>query len=458
MIRLGQHFKQILLAAGDYAVFAISLALALALRYNGITPTLWNSHLGPFLVIFFCWLLGFYVVGLYNLKLVSNPLKLFRSYTEGMIVNMLIAFAYFYLHPNLGIAPRTNLLLIVALTLFLGYAWRLTFLRSLDQKLFKGRVLYIGPRETVPQTQALLASSTLGLTLGSVFLTNGEADPRMGLNWIQDGRGLEEALREQRVSIIVLGVPLEEISHLHHALYRSLFHSITLIHQTELEEVTRGRIPLTNITDTWFIEHLRESEKTWYDSCKRILDISLAIPFGIITLVFLPVVALLIRLSSPGPIFYKQERVGKHGQPIWIWKFRTMLTDAEKDGPQFTSSTKTDPRVTRIGRVFRQLRIDELPQIWNVFRGDLSFIGPRPERPEFVAPLVERMPYYQLRHLTRPGLTGWAQVQWLKPTSTLDDNLIKLQYDLYYIKNRSLLLDFSILLKTIGIVLRRQGT
>jgi lipopolysaccharide/colanic/teichoic acid biosynthesis glycosyltransferase len=169
-------------------------------------------------------------------------------------------------------------------------------------------------------------------------------------------------------------------------------------------------------------------------------------------------VALAIKLSSPGKIFYSQVRVGRHGANIRIWKFRTMKEDAEKEGPQFSTDVKTDPRITSVGRILRQLRVDELPQIWNVLKGDLSLIGPRPERPEFVEPLLDRMPYYQLRHLTKPGLTGWAQVLFLTPTSSLDDNLKKLQYDLYYIKHRSFLLDAAILLKTIGIVLKRQGT
>lgn len=141
-----------------------------------------------------------------------------------------------------------------------------------------------------------------------------------------------------------------------------------------------------------------------------------------------------------------------------IWKFRTMHTDSERGGAQFTANAKTDPRLFKFGRIMRQLRIDELPQVWNVIRGDLSFVGPRPERPEFVAPLNEQVPYYALRHLARPGLTGWAQVLYLTPTAHLEDNLKKLQYDLYYIKHRSLVLDAAILLKTIGIVLRRQGT
>lgn len=458
MIRFNQHFKQALLALGDYGVFCLSLVLTLSLRYGGVGASLWDIHAGPFSIIFLLWLAGFYVAGLYNLGRVRDPLKLFRNYTEGMVGNLLIAFAFFYLHPGLGIAPRTNLLVVVVLTLLFGYIWRLVFLRVIDSRLFQGKVLYIGPCEDAAKVQALLASSSLGLTLGSVLCTTGTPDERLNVQWIQDPKALEQSFQDQQISLVVLGTSIETISSMHDALYRSLFRAITLIDRTELEESTTGRIPLTHVNNAWFIQNLRESEKSWYDSFKRAFDLILTIPFAIFTIVIFPFVALAIKLSSPGPIFYKQLRVGKNGKEIYIWKFRTMRVDAEKNGPQFTTSTKTDPRITLVGRLLRQLRIDELPQLWNVILGDLSFIGPRPERPEFVAPLVERMPYYHLRHLTRPGLTGWAQVQWLTPTSSLEDNLIKLQYDLYYIKNRSLLLDLSILLKTIGIVLRRQGT
>jgi exopolysaccharide biosynthesis polyprenyl glycosylphosphotransferase len=458
MIRFNQHFKQAILAAGDYIVFCLSLLIALSLRYGEVTNTVWESHVGPFSLIFVLWLAGFYIAGLYNLRHVRDPLKLFRNYTEGMLGNLLVAFAFFYLRPGLGIAPRTNLLVVVVLTLLLGYIWRILFLRVIDGRLFQGKVLYIGPCEDAAKVQTLLASSSLGLTLGSVLCTSGNPDERLNVQWIQDPKALEQTFREQPTSLVVLGTSLEEITPMHDVLYRSLFHSITLIDRAELEESTTGRIPLTHVNNTWFIQNLRESEKSWYDSFKRAFDLVLTVPFSLLTLAFLPFVAIAIKVSSSGPLFYKQARVGKHGKEIHIWKFRTMHVNAEKNGPQFTSSTKTDPRITLVGRVLRQLRIDELPQLWNVIRGDLSFIGPRPERPEFVSPLVERMPYYHLRHLTRPGLTGWAQVQWLTPTSSLDDNLIKLQYDLYYIKNRSLWLDLSILLKTIGIVLRRQGT
>lgn len=167
-----------------------------------------------------------------------------------------------------------------------------------------------------------------------------------------------------------------------------------------------------------------------------------------------------MQTTSSGSIFFIQERVGRHGKKFKMIKFRTMhhpvgQDSAEAEGAQF--ATKNDPRITTVGKWLRKLRIDELPQVWNVLKGDMSFIGPRPERPEFVEQLTERMPYYALRHLTRPGLTGWAQVRY-RYASTLDDNLIKLQYDLFYVKNRSIILDAAILLKTINTVLRSQGT
>jgi lipopolysaccharide/colanic/teichoic acid biosynthesis glycosyltransferase len=168
-----------------------------------------------------------------------------------------------------------------------------------------------------------------------------------------------------------------------------------------------------------------------------------------------PIIALAVKLSSPGPVLFRQERVGKHGKRFWIVKFRTMREDAEANGAQF--ATIQDPRITAVGAFLRATRLDELPQVWNVLKGDMSFVGPRPERPEFVDQLTERLPFYALRHLTRPGLTGWAQVRY-KYASSLEENLVKLQYDLFYVKHRSLILDLAILLKTINTVVRRQGT
>jgi sugar transferase (PEP-CTERM system associated) len=187
---------------------------------------------------------------------------------------------------------------------------------------------------------------------------------------------------------------------------------------------------------------------------KRAFDIVVSVGLLILTLPLLVVTACLIKLESPGPIFYKQERVGLHGRCFTILKFRSMRADAETDGPRWAA--ERDTRVTRVGMIIRKLRIDELAQILNVLRGDMSFVGPRPERPFFVAELTQAIPYYSERHWVRPGITGWAQVNYPYGAST-EDAWVKLTYDLYYVKNRSVFLDCVIFLQTARVIFWNHG-
>ncbi|MDO8583636.1 MAG: sugar transferase [bacterium] len=458
MISTKQNLKKIILILGDLAIFQGSLLATLWIRYGAVTQTTWQQHLWPFAILSAVWLAVFYIAGLYDLLIMRDTLKVFRIYIEAMVANLGLAVAFFYLIPWFGIAPRTNLFLDFALVLLLGYFWRMAFKVTLADKLGQGNLLYIGPTREIRPLCDLIERSSIGFTLTSALTIDGLSDPSLNLHWFTEYDQLPAVIKQQQISTIVLGVNPDQHPELKKSLYHALFSPIRFLDRAEIEEATTGRIPLSHVNESWFLSHLKEIDKTWYEGVKRIVDILLSIPFLIVSLALLPFIALAIKLGSRGPIFYSQERVGRYGKAIRIWKYRSMHTDAEAQGPQFPASTKDDPRVTGVGRFLRQTRLDELPQLWNVIHGDLSFIGPRPERPEFVTPLVEKMPYYALRHLTRPGLTGWAQVRFLTPIATLDDNLTKLQYDLYYIKNRSLLLDAAILLKTVGIVLRRQGT
>jgi exopolysaccharide biosynthesis polyprenyl glycosylphosphotransferase len=174
----------------------------------------------------------------------------------------------------------------------------------------------------------------------------------------------------------------------------------------------------------------------------------------ILTLPLLPLIMLAIRLDSKGPVFYTQTRVGKAGRVFKVVKFRTMRQDAEAAGPQWAGDN--DPRITRIGKFLRSSRLDEIPQLWCVLRGDMAFVGPRPERPEFIELLSKQIPFYGVRHMVRPGLTGWAQVKY-KYGSTVEDSREKLQYDLFYIKNASIGLDLLIMFQTVKTVLLRRG-
>ncbi|PIT89076.1 MAG: hypothetical protein COU27_02185 [Candidatus Levybacteria bacterium CG10_big_fil_rev_8_21_14_0_10_36_7] len=222
-----------------------------------------------------------------------------------------------------------------------------------------------------------------------------------------------------------------------------------------------GRIPVSLVNENWFLENLAELDKQTFEKIKRWVDILMTIIFSVPTIILFPFVAIAIKLNSNGPIFIKQKRTGKMGKVFKLYKFRSMVA-LNPDGLAETDIKMgwkkpegTDARITFIGNILRTTRIDELPQIWNVLRGDLSFVGPRPERPEFVQELEKEIPYYSIRHIIKPGLTGWAQINF--SGASAKDAPIKMQYDLYYIKNRSLLLEISILLKTVMVVLRRAG-
>ena len=224
---------------------------------------------------------------------------------------------------------------------------------------------------------------------------------------------------------------------------------------TSLLEKVSGQIELDELHPSWLIfgDGFRLSQS--HQLLQQIYSTLMALILSVLTFPLLPIIVILIKLGSPGPVLYRQKRVGLRGRSFNCYKFRSMRPDAEADsGP--TWACDDDPRITKIGRFLRYTRLDEIPQLWNVIRGDMEFVGPRPERPEFVEWLTREIPYYGLRHTVPPGVTGWAQVCY-KYGNTLEDAKEKLRYDLYYIKNRSFGLDTMILFQTIKTVLLGRG-
>ncbi len=220
-------------------------------------------------------------------------------------------------------------------------------------------------------------------------------------------------------------------------------------------EKTLGQIRLDYLNASWLIFGDGFNQGAWRTAVKRVFDIVCASILCVLSLPLMLIAALFIKLESKGPVLYRQERVGLNGQKFSIAKFRSMRTDAEKDGtPRWAAAN--DDRVTRVGHVIRKVRIDELPQLFNVLRGDMSLVGPRPERPFFVDQLTQEIPFYALRHSVKPGVTGWAQVRY-PYGATIEDSQEKLQYDLYYVKNHSLFLDLVVLFETVGVVLTGKG-
>jgi len=231
-------------------------------------------------------------------------------------------------------------------------------------------------------------------------------------------------------------------------------HGMAVCSVASIFETDFGVVPVTCIDSSWFLFDLGPLHRLGYRFGRRLVDLAASAVFAIGLVVLFPVVALALRLDSPGPIFFSQERVGQGGRPFRIYKLRTMQTDAEADGPQFTQSG--DTRLTRVGAWLRRGRIDELPQALNLLRGEMSLIGPRPERPEFVATFSDAIPFYDKRHLIKPGITGWAQVH-EGYSATLEDTIRKLERDLYYVHNQSLGVDLRIVLATVGSVFSLSG-
>jgi sugar transferase (PEP-CTERM system associated) len=229
---------------------------------------------------------------------------------------------------------------------------------------------------------------------------------------------------------------------------------VVIENSSTLMERLTGKLQLDGLNPSTLIFtegfRMNDSEQLF----RRLLSLAVSLTALLICLPFLPLIILMVRLSSPGPILFSQTRVGQRGRLFTAYKFRTMRKDAEAQGAVW--ATKDDPRVTTAGRIMRNTRIDEIPQLWNVLRGEMAFVGPRPERPEFVQWLSREIPFYDLRHMIRPGITGWAQVRY-RYGASLEETKRKLEYDLYYVKHQSIGLDLLIMFETIKTIILRRG-
>lgn len=312
----------------------------------------------------------------------------------------------------------------------------------------KMQILLCGKGTEINELQGIVSeSSHLGFEISSsLVFWNGE-------NTSPASRILNR-LGGDHIDILAISRQLREEPTVQGLLYQLLCSGIHVMEISHLSEQLTGKIPVSAINVGWFVENLREFNKRGFETFKRFLDLAAAVLLGVPTLLIFPLVALAIKLDDPGPILFRQKRMGKDGHLFDVIKFRTMVTDAEREGAQW--SMEGDHRITAIGHVLRKTRIDELPQLWNVLKGEMSLVGTRPERPEFIKQLAETIPFYETRHLVKPGLTGWAQINF-RYGSSVDDAKEKLQYELYYIKNRSVLLELSILIKTLATVLRCEG-
>jgi exopolysaccharide biosynthesis polyprenyl glycosylphosphotransferase len=445
--------KRIALYAGDIVVFYCVLWLVLVMRYGGeFNRSLWNQHFWPFTTVFVLWFLVFYISGLYDPKVTKNDFGFYTLIMRSVLIGAVLGVLYFYIFSNrfFDIKPQVVYLVYISVFALVFLPWRRTYNQLLKSQMLSHAVLFVGDGGAV---EALMLELNHKPQLGYKVA---EKISAAALQAAQNSGGLDlrKILSEKKIDTIIMSPEVYGSPEAVSVLYQNLFLGIKFFDLTTFYEKISGKIPVNAIGQMWFLENISENEKKFYETVKRMIEILFTLIFGILGLLLSPFIALAIKLSSSGPVLFVQNRVGKNGEVFRAMKFRSMVEGAEKSGAQWAQ--KNDPRVTGVGKFLRQSRLDEIPQLINILKGEMSFIGPRPERPEFVAELTKKIPFYGERHLIKPGLTGWAQVNFPYGASE-EDALQKLQYDLYYIKNRSLFLDLTIILKTINTVLSRQG-
>lgn len=454
ILRKYYPWRNILFVVGEgLLIFLIINAVFILLSGSaeyGETITLYFLRAVAFVFVF---QMCFYYLDLYDLSIIpqfsEHILQVLQSFGFGCIILAVI----YYFFPLLTISTSVfwSGLIAVGGCIFL---WRFSYFIMLQRRMFSVPVAVFGSgrvaREVVSAIEgkqdsgfkiaAFVGGDNLGINYGKVPV-------------FKDISGLWDMCANRKIEKIILafddmrGAPM-------HALIEYKFMGIDVHDVSRFYEELTGKLMLEKVNPSLLLFSDGFRVGFFRRMVKRFIDISVASTMLLLSLPVLFFTAVMIKLESPGPIFYRQERVGKNGRVFEIIKFRSMREDAEKDGPVWASAE--DDRITDFGRFIRKIRIDELPQLINVIRGEMSFVGPRPERPVFVKDLQKSIPFYTVRHVVKPGITGWAQICYPYGASE-EDALRKLEYDLYYIKNLSLGFDLSTIFQTIKVVLFLKG-
>ena len=416
-----------------------------------------NGFYKAALATVFC-LTSFYLFDLYDFFVMRDRRELVLRLLQALGLAWVALALMFYALPQVMIG-RGVTLISLPLALFFMVAWRLSIHWILGHPDLGERILIVGSGPfAVEIAKETLQRKDAGFRVVG-FVDNDPAlvgksliNPKViGLT-----SELASLVKRENIDRLVVAIgdrrgqfPTQELLRL------SLSGDVTIEESAAFYERLTGRVLLDMIRPSWLIFSSRGRRARINELMRTAMHRALALIGAFLSLPIVVMTAILIKLESRGPILYKQERVGKNGRPFKVMKFRSMRVDAEKDGPVWAKSD--DQRMTRVGRVIRKIRVDEIPQFWNILRGEMNFVGPRPERPHFVAQLAAEIPYYEQRHLIAPGLTGWAQINYPYGAS-IEDAKQKLQYDLYYMKNHSLALDATIMFETIKTILFGKGT
>ncbi len=469
--------RRVLLMAGDILASLISVLIALRLwAYRAQVP-FDGTFIGPrafwFVVLPLLWVVLARANDYYDLRisaqLWSSAARLVRV-TLSMVVLYLAAF---FFAPR-ELLPRTFVLYYAVLSLLLVGLWRLCRVFLIGWTGFRRRAIIVGAGRAAELIWEAIKEEAAGdyELLGSVTSAgDGREDTAEGatpadvrttarMTWLGTASALPRLVRELGIAEVILAYVNEVPGDVFESVMTCYERGVSIVPMPVLYEQITGRVPIEHVGDYLWALVLPLEQRTLpvllYRLLRRVIDVCAALLGLLAFSALLPILTLAIRLDSPGPAFYSQRRIGRGGRGFTIHKLRSMVEGAEDDSGARWSDAR-DPRITRVGRFLRRTRLDELPQLWNVVRGEMSLIGPRPERPEFMSALAEQIPFYRTRLVVTPGLTGWAQVRYRYGSST-QDALRKLQYDLYYIRHQSPMLDLLIVLRTIAVMLLMRGT
>ncbi len=453
--------RKIFLLCGDFGLMFFSLFLALSTRmFKVVSFDYYLANLLVFWPIFFCSLIVYIFFNLYSLRLLQTIYQLVYYLFLAVIFNLVLATVYLYFfQARSEISPKTVLALYGVLLFSLTVVWRFLYYDFFfTSKKYLRRVLIVNSGQANREL-GQLANPPKGVgyeIVGFVSMEEKECSTAFeNVPHLGDLRNFQKVIIENRIEEVIIAADSHKDSpQLVRTLSDALILGIKIFQWPIFYEQVFQKVPTNEIDHAWFIYAFGEVDSKNFERIKRVFDLFITAVGMLFFILFLPFVALLIKLTSMGPIFYRQKRLGLGGEVFTLIKFRTMKTDAEKDGAVW--STKDDQRVTGVGKFLRKTRIDEMPQFMNILRGEMSLVGPRPERPEFLAILNEKIPFYYKRLMVKPGVTGFAQVMY-PYAETVEDSLEKVGYDLFYIKNRCLYLYLKIILLTVRTMLTFRG-
>lgn len=451
-----QNKRIILLVIGDSLAAILAILTAISIRYIRIPVVEDVYELGVLKISVFMLVVVFmsFLVEIYK----NHHELITRDIASKIGTSLGVScFVFSYLSYSNSLDEHGGGILVAAILLFgiFQFLCHATYRLYVNSRNFSHRILILGVGPTAANMGELIPESDENYELSGYVRCSDELSEVPASSILENTGGIYETAKREKADKIVVSLcerrgvfPLSEVM-------ACKLDGIEVVDAPSFYEHVTGKMFLEGINPSWIIFSEGFKVSRLRKVLKRVMDLFCAIVGIILTVPFLPLVALAIKLDSPGPVFYRQERVGEKEKNFFLYKLRTMGTDAES-GTGAVWAQKNDSRVTRLGAFLRKCRIDELPQFFNILLGDMSMVGPRPERPEFVDKLKERIHYYSERHFVKPGVTGWAQVRYPYGAS-VEDAMEKLRFDLYYIKNLTLTFDVMIILETIQVVLFRRG-